>query len=118
MSMYSIKKMQNEHWQILVTAVDDINDGLIFIVDPAWTKITDVGYMFNNLRILEHEISRFKRVKICEEFSSFYDCKFDESSEEIYIDLDSEINLDEVVMSMVQACTAISTVINYERYWK
>ena len=78
--MYSIKKMPNSHWQILVNAVDDINDGLILIVDPAWKRITDVGYMFNELRICEHEISRKVRLKICEEFSSFYDCKFNEVS--------------------------------------
>lgn len=118
MSMYSIKKMPNSHWQILVNAVDDINDGLILIVDPAWKRITDVGYMFNELRICEHEISRKVRLKICEEFSSFYDCKFNEVSEEIYIELTSGISLEDAVMSMIQACTAVSTIINYERYWK
>jgi len=118
MSTYKSRAFNKDILKIETDAVDEIGDGLIFYVDYKKMKITDDGYMFNEFELCGSKLSLSKIRKISRDLSHFYFCNFDESSEEIYIELCPEFNLDEIVTSMIQVCTAISTVINYERYWK
>ncbi|MDR4934441.1 DUF1828 domain-containing protein [Companilactobacillus paralimentarius] len=118
MSIYNLEKYGLNSFKVLTNAVDEINDGLIFYINKDWSKITDDGYMFNELKLMSNKLSVNKCIELCKSFSHFYFCDFDEETEEIYKKLSPELNLDDVVMEMIQTCTAISTIINYERIGK
>lgn len=113
MSIYSLKIHEN-CYEVSTNAVDEINDGLEFIISKDWSVISDDGYMFNEFRLTASKLPIKKREELCKSFSHFYFCDFDTKSEEIYKKLSPELNLDDVVMEMIQTCTAIATIINYE----
>lgn len=118
MSIYNLEMYESNNFKVSTNAVDEINDGLIFYISKGWSKITDDGYMFNEFELMSNKLSVKKRIELCRIFSHFYFCDFDEKTEEIYKKLSPELNLDDVVMEMIQTCTAISTIINYERIRK
>lgn len=118
MSIYNLEKYGLNNFKVSTNAVDEISDELIFYINKDWSKITDDGYMFNELKLMSNKMSVKKRIGLCKLFSHFYFCDFDEKTEEIYKKLSPELNLDDVVMPMIQTCTAISTIINYESIGK
>lgn len=118
MSTYNLEMHESNDFKVSTNAVDEINDGLMFYISKDWSKITDDGYMFNEFELMSNKLSVKKRIELCRIFSHFYFCDFDEKTEEIYKKLSPELNLDDVVMEMIQTCTAISTIINYERIGK
>lgn len=118
MSTYNLEMYESNNFKVSTNAVDEINDRLIFHIIKDWSKITDDGYMFNELKLMSKKMSVKKRIELCKSFSHFYFCDFDEKTEEIYKKLSPELNLDDVVMEMIQTCTAIATIINYERIGK
>jgi len=117
MSIYSVKHHEG-YFEISTEAVDEINDGLNFFINYDWSEITDDGYMFNEFELLQSKLSVKKRKELCKTFSHFYFCDFNDETEEIYRSLNPNNDLDEVVTQMIQTCTAISTIINYERIRK
>ena len=118
MSIYNLENFGPTNFRILTNAVDEISDELVFYIDQTTSRITDDGYMFNEFELMASKFPLKKRIELCKSFSHFYFCDFDEKTEEIYKKLSPELNLDDVVMEMIQTCTAISTVINYERIGK
>ena len=118
MSIYNLEKYGLSNFKVSTNAVDEISDGLVFHINKDWSKITDDGYMFNELKLMSNKMSIKKRIGLCKLFSHFYFCDFDENTEKIYKKLSPELNLDDVVMEMIQTCTAIATIINYERVGK
>ena len=118
MSTYNLEMYESKDFKVSTNAVDEINDGLIFYISKDWSKITDDGYMFNEFELMASKFPLKKRIELCKSFSHFYFCDFDEKTEEIYKKLSPELNLDDVVMEMIQTCTAIATIINYGRLEK
>lgn len=118
MSIYNLENFGPTNFRILTNAVDEISDELVFYIDQTTSRGTDDGYMFNEFELMSNKLSVKKRIELCKSFSHFYFCDFDEKTEEIYKKLSPELNLDDVVMEMIQACTAIATIINYERIGK
>lgn len=111
--MYNLESYGLNNYKVSTNAVDEINDGLVFYISDGWSKISDEGYMFNEFEMMTSKLSLKRRKAVVTAFTHFYFCKFDEETEEIYMDLNPKMNLDDVVMRMIQACTAISTIINY-----
>lgn len=118
MSIYNLERYGEKYFKVSTNAVDEINDGLVFYISDGWSKISDDGYIFNEFEMLASKLSKERRKKLTSIFARFYFCDFDEETEEIYMNLNPKMNLDDVVMGMIQACTAISTIINYERFGK
>lgn len=118
MSTYNLETYESKDFKVSTNAVDEINDGLIFYISKDWSKITDDGYMFNEFELLSSKMSIKKREELCTSFAHFYFCEFDKETKEIYFKIDKNTELDDVVIQLIQVCTAISTIINYERFGK
>ncbi|AKP03568.1 hypothetical protein ABB44_08070 [Companilactobacillus farciminis] len=118
MSIYNLENFGPTNFRILTNAVDEISDELVFYIDQTTSRITDDGYMFNEFELLSSKMSIKKREELCTSFAHFYFCEFDKETKEIYFKIDKNTELDDVVIQLIQVCTAISTIINYERFGK